>query len=65
MEKDSTTEIEQNDSIYRKVMLQISVLETLRIYLDPSPELLKDLWKNNILTEDELNVLQVRNQFSA
>ncbi|CAD5121372.1 DgyrCDS9894 [Dimorphilus gyrociliatus] len=58
MEKDTSTEIEQNETVYRKVMLQISVLETLRIYLDPSPELLKDLWNNNILTEDELNVLQ-------
>ena len=47
------------EKAFKKLFLQRSVLDTLRVYIDPSQDFLDEMEQNELLTEDELIVVKV------
>ena len=49
----------EGKDVYKKFMVQKSVLDTLRVYIDITDELLGRLQKANLLDEGEVDFVQV------
>ena len=47
------------EKIYKKFLVQRTILDTFRVYLDVSDEFLDELEKEDVLNQDQIMVLRV------